>query len=452
MKNLTIFFSLLMLLSPLVFAETEIYSGKIITDTDKVIDGGTFRFTYDESSEKAFVQTPAGGLIVENGACKPNNIFRVCINSANFSYKNVTTYVYYYELDATIYKLTGSLSTSSKSMLSTLLQGESTELTITITNPTDFEITSISLDYDLAPFFVKESKGCELNNKQVLWKGSLQSKYDKTCTATILAEKEGKYTLSGNLSYFNGFDTEKKATDNLEITVLPKQLKISQFIDNNTEAGKPFYFNISLQNIHSSEDIDALSIITLPSHASLIKDKPEFEKSARVLKDSLTLKPGASLNYSLYMEKLSEGTEPVNLRFEYTIKGINDVIENSTFIDIIAVQPANKSEKPKIEEKKYNETVTNLTATQNISSQTISENKTEVKPEGNKTTEVVVMDLQEPKPSNKMILFLIISALAVFTAIMFVVLRIRKRKKASEDLKGKIIKDVEDELNKPKTF
>ena len=62
------------------------------------------------------------------------------------------------------------------------------------------------------------------------------------------------------------------------------------------------------------------------------------------------------------------------------------------------------------------------------------------------------MDLQEPKPSNKMILFLIISALAVFTAIMFVVLRIRKRKKASEDLKEKIVKDVEEELNKPKTF
>ena len=96
MKNLIIFFSLLMLLLPLAAAETKIFSGKVVTDTDKVIDGSTFKFTYDENSKKAFVQTPAGGLIVENGACKPNNIFRVCMNSANFSHKNITTYIYYY--------------------------------------------------------------------------------------------------------------------------------------------------------------------------------------------------------------------------------------------------------------------------------------------------------------------------------------------------------------------
>ena len=37
------------------YAETKIFSGKVITDTDKVIDGSTFRFTYDENSKKAFV-------------------------------------------------------------------------------------------------------------------------------------------------------------------------------------------------------------------------------------------------------------------------------------------------------------------------------------------------------------------------------------------------------------
>src|SRR3989344_4064289 len=119
--KLMIFLSALILFLPLTFAETKIFSGNVVTDTDKVIDGGTFRFTYDERSNKVFVQTPAGGLIVDNGACKPNDVFRVCINSANFSYKNITTYVYYYEVDTTIYKLTGSLSANSKSVLTTLL-------------------------------------------------------------------------------------------------------------------------------------------------------------------------------------------------------------------------------------------------------------------------------------------------------------------------------------------
>ena len=113
MKRLLISIFMLFLIIPISYAETKIFSGKVVTGADKTIDGGTFRFTYDENSKKAFVQTPAGGLIVESGACKPNNVFRVCINRANFSHKDIATYVYYYEIDTTIYKLTGSLSTTS---------------------------------------------------------------------------------------------------------------------------------------------------------------------------------------------------------------------------------------------------------------------------------------------------------------------------------------------------
>ena len=454
MKSLTVSIFILFAIIPISYAETKIFSGTVITDADKVIDGSTFKFKYDENSKKAFVDTPAGGLIVENGACKPNNIFRVCINRANFSHKNITTYVYYYEIDTTIYKLTGSLSTSSKATLSSLLQGESTELAITITNPTEFDITNIVFNYDLTPFPVFEVKGCELNERQIQWKGSLQSKYDKTCTATITAEKEGKYSLTGNLSYFNGFETEKKTTDALAITVLPKQLKVNHFLDNRTEVKKPFYYNISLQNIHSSEDIYSISTITLPSHISLIKDKPSFEKNARILKRSLTLKPGASINYSLYLEKLSEGKEPVNLKFSYTIKGISDVIENNTYVDIVSVQPINKPSEPKIEEKKSNETTTNLTAAKDVqSSQPISENKTnESKLEdGNKTAEVVVTNLQESKPFNKKVLLLGIVAFAAFTIVIVVIFKIRKRKKESSELAEKIREKINTD-EKPKDF
>ena len=447
--KLIIFLSILILFLPITFAETKIFSGNVITDTDKVIDGGIFRFTYDENTKKAFVQTPATGLIVENDACKSNAVFRVCLNRANFSHKNITTYVFYYELNVDIYKLTGSLSAITKSTLNTLLQGESTELTITITNPTDFDILNIVFNYDLTTFYIQEVKGCELNERQMKWNGSLKSKYDKTCTATIVAEKEGKYNLAGNLSYFNGFETEKKTTDALAITVLPKQLKISQFIDKNIEIKNPFYLNISLQNIHSSEDINALSTITLPSHVSLIKDKPAFEKSGRVLKSSSMLKPGAFLNFSLYMEKLSEGKEPINLRLEYTIKGINDVIENSTFVDIIGIQPVNKS--VEIKQEKSNETI-NLTVTRDIqSSQAISENKTtalEIESK-NKTTEKIasVTDLQESKLSNKNILIFIIVALVAFTTVILIIVRIRKRKKESSKLVEGIKEKLETSTN-----
>src|SRR3989338_6609077 len=194
MKRL-ILILMLLLSFPFAYAETQIFSGKVITGSDKTIDGGIFRFTYDENSKKAFVQTPAGGLIVDNGACKPNNVFRVCINRANFSYKNITSYAYYYEVDTTIYKLTGSLSTTSAAKLASLLQNEPTELSVTITNPTDFDISSIVFSYNLENFSIIETKGCELNDNVMQWKGSLQPKYDKTCTATISAGKEGTYSL-----------------------------------------------------------------------------------------------------------------------------------------------------------------------------------------------------------------------------------------------------------------
>jgi len=338
MEKLAFFSVLAVLLLPIALAETEIFSGKVITGTEKVIDGNTFKFTYDERSDKVFAQTPAGGLIIDNGACKPNSVFRVCINKANFSYKNITTYVYYYEIDATIYKLTGSLSTTSKATLDTLLQGEPSQLTITVTNPTDFEITNIALNYDIRDFTVNEVKGCALDGTKISWQGSLKSKYDKACIAAIIAQKEGTFNLNGNLSYFNGFETEKKPTDTLTIKVLPKQLKASFSFDRNAEVNQPFYFNVSLQNIHDAEKIEESVTVELPSNMKLLKEVP-FTKEFNILKRSLILEPKSSFNYSLRLQASSWGNNPIRQKFDYTIKDIRDIIENDTLINVIDPKP-----------------------------------------------------------------------------------------------------------------
>lgn len=447
MKHPAIFLALILLI-PFAYAETQIFSGKVITGADKTIDGGTFRFTYDENSRKAFVQTPAGGLIVDNGACKPNSVFRICINSANFSHKDVDTYVFYYEIDATIYKLTGSLSAGSKATLASLLQNEPTEITVTITNPTDFEITNILLSYDLTPFSAISSKGCELNGNILQWKGSLQSKYDKTCTVTVYSGNEGKYSLSGNLSYFNGLETEKKTTDALPITVLPKQLKVSRLLDKDIEVKNPFYLNISLQNSHSSEEISGYSTIILPSHVSLIKEIPAFEKNAKTLRRSILLKPNTGINYSFYLEKSSEGNEPVKLKFSYAIKNVNEEIENSTFVDAIASEPSIKAAEPEVKQEKIDETnLTEKAETQNT--QAIAENSTESRiaaANASKTEQPIAETMQKPKFFNKNILLLGISIAVAFLIVLFTVFKMKgKRKddameKLKEELKNNEIK------------
>ncbi|MEK6983617.1 MAG: hypothetical protein AABX33_03515 [Nanoarchaeota archaeon] len=337
--KLILYFSILMLLLPIALAEKQIFSGNIMTDTDKKIDGSTFRFKYDEKSDKVFADTPAGGIIIENGQCKPNAIFRVCINRANFSYKNVTTWVYYYEIDAVISKLTGSLSTSSTAKSKTLLQGESTELEVTITNPTDFDITSIVYQQDLTPFIIKEVKKCGLDGNQIVWQGSLKSRYYQQCIATITAQKDGTYTLAGSLSYFNGFETEKNSTESVVVKVLPKQLKSNLLTDQYIEVNHPFYANTSIQNINKEEKIEVYMTIELPKNVALLKDVPGFTQESNILKLNTILEPGSWKNNSLYLQASSEGKGPIKLKLDYLTMGVWDTIENDTIVDIIDPRP-----------------------------------------------------------------------------------------------------------------
>lgn len=452
MRKLILYFLLSALILPIAFAETKIFSGKAITDTDKSIEGGIFRFKYDEASNKVFAQTPTTNMIIDNGACKSNEVFRVCINSANFSYKNITSYIYYYEVDVAIYKLTGSLSSSVKSTSSELLQSEFTDLALTVTNPTDFDIAGILLDFDLSPFFVKELKGCGLEGKHIKWDGSLKPKYDKTCTATISADEEGTYILSGNLTYFNGFEAEKKQTSSVTIKVLPKQLKASYIIDKSIEVKKPFYINISLKNIHSSEDLEMSAAIKLPSHVSLIKDKPAFSKDGRILRNSLKLEPGNIFNYSLYLEASSEGQEPINYKYVYTIKGLSDAIENNTYvlanIQQLSIPAEVKKQEPSNDIVVINTTTNATTATESIQgSQDIDKNKTaaaELQAE-NKISEktaaekiTIAKDSLSSKFFNKKILLFVSTAFIAFLIVFFAINKVKKRKKEGDELAERI--------------
>ncbi|MBI2653652.1 hypothetical protein HYX02_02460 [Candidatus Woesearchaeota archaeon] len=351
MKRGIFFIVVFVLAIPVAIAESQIFSGKVLTDTDKIIEGGIFRFNYDINNDKVFVQTPSTGLIVDNGACKSNNIFKICINKANFSYRNSTTWVYYYDVDATIYKLTGSLSPTSKAGSTTLLQNEQTEFSIIITNPTDFEITGIDYRQDLSPFIIAQVKGCSLDGTQISWQGSLKSKFDKTCTAIIIAEKDGTFSLSGNLTYFNGYETEKKTTDTLTVKVLPDQLKIGRIVDNYTEAKKPFYMNMSLQNINKEEKMGSSITIELPNNMVLLENIEGFDKEFNTLKHNIILEPDSYFNYTMYLEASSESKAPIKQKFVYSLKGIQDVTENETFVN--ATEP-----KPVINFSTYNPEIT----------------------------------------------------------------------------------------------
>ena len=333
MKQIAIIFSFLILLLPISIAETQVFSGKVITGTDKIIDNKIFRFTYDDISNKTFIYNPMQNLIVEKGKCNSNNIYKICINDASYYDKNITTYVFYYQLDVTVYKLTGSLSTASKAASSILLPRESTDFTITITNPTDFDINNIKYMQDLSPFSILEVKGCARDGSQLSWQGSLNSKYSQTCTAKIAAEKGGSYSLAGSLNYFNSYEFENKSTDVVAITVLPKQLKLTKIADQNVEVRQPFYINVTLQNINNNERIELHETVELPENMALLKDVEGFFKESNALKLNSMLNPSSTISYSLYLKSSSESTAPLKDEIDYVIKGISDTIRNDTFVN-----------------------------------------------------------------------------------------------------------------------
>lgn len=319
---------------PFSLAETEIYSGSVITGTDVAAGGQSFKFAYDEDSNKVFAHTPAGGLIIDNGNCKSNSIFRVCINEANFSYRNLTTYESFYEVKLDIYKLTGSLTASAQVSKSQLLQKESAVFTITISNPTDFDVTRIGYSQGLSHFLVGNVKGCLFEQGTLSWNGTLKPDHYITCTADITADKDGTFSLVGNLAYFNSYDTEAVTTPAVDVKVLPKQLKLEYSIPDEVEVNEEFKANILIQNINSEERLDSVMAIQIPQNIVLLKNVPGITSYGNMLKRTSYMVPDKLENYTLSLRALSAGSNPVKLDFDYTISGIKDAISNESIIHV----------------------------------------------------------------------------------------------------------------------
>ncbi|MEK6892044.1 MAG: hypothetical protein AABX25_02555 [Nanoarchaeota archaeon] len=340
MKKSLMILPVILIIIPIAFAESKIFSDNVITDSYLKLAEGTFRFTYDADGNQTFVMTPTINMIIQNGECKSNGVFKVCINSADYYDRNITTYVTYYKVNADIYKETGSLSATSTASPNTLLQKESTSIKISISNPTDLDVSKISYVEDFYPFTIINVTGCNLDGTVMKWSGSLQSRYTQTCTATLFApEQSGVKAIVGNLSYYNGFNTETISTDTLSITVLPKQLHIDESSDSKSEMDKPFYINLSLSNINSDQSLDVSMSIPISSNFVVVKKTAEISKSYDELTYSARMQPGNVVNFSIYLKPTSGGNFSISKKFTYTIKNMRDTIENVTYISVLDPAP-----------------------------------------------------------------------------------------------------------------
>src|SRR3989344_3604812 len=269
MKLIFTLIAVFFLLSQAAYAETKIFGTTAVSNKDIKIDGGIFRFVYDEPSDKMFVQNPLESFVVQNSECNTNSVYRVCLNKANYSYRHITTYEKFYSLDLEIYKKSIEIEVNYTADSSKLLGGESTEFKVLISNPSSLDANGIYFSQNLSQFYVSNVEGCQFENGMIKWSGVLQSGSVKFCSLTLTADTAGKIKLTAHINYSNAAKSEGVTKEIMTIEVLPSQLSANLTFDKEIEIGEPFYVNLTLKNQNSDESLGVTARLDFPETVTI---------------------------------------------------------------------------------------------------------------------------------------------------------------------------------------
>src|SRR3989338_5119574 len=166
-------------------AEKEVFSGKVFTNNQTIIDNAKFTFVYDPGSDKALASFPEGTVIISKGECETRDPYRICFDSANWSSRDYAAYVDTYEIGVRISKTAPELAIKRTLTPSTLLQGERGLVTVKIENPGNSDVTDVIYKDDFSMFQVSDLTGCELKDGSIYWKGSVKLLSSKDCSFYI---------------------------------------------------------------------------------------------------------------------------------------------------------------------------------------------------------------------------------------------------------------------------
>jgi hypothetical protein len=330
---------LILLLIPPAFSQENIFSGKVLTDQDLLVDGKTFRFSYDEPSKKTFAQNPSLNMIIDLFNCKINSFYKICIEGANMSHRNYTTYRNYYTLEVEIYEFDYGISFNSTSPGS-MLQNEKQRFTFSFTNPTTIETGGFSISAKIKNFTVKNVKGCDFDGTAVSWKGTLYPSDYKSCSMDIMSHNQGTFDIIADVSYVMGFQkvsgTEKLAS----IEVLEDQLGVDIRHGTDVEATEAFSFNVTLSN-ENEEDMDVTARIGIPKGVYFMKEKApsSFDSSTGFLKESFVLRTGNKKSYEFLLKSDNEIKNPFDIQFTYFINGIEDTVTDYILVNVTEPRP-----------------------------------------------------------------------------------------------------------------
>ena len=323
----------------LAAAEKEVFSGEVYTGRESAIDNYNWSFLYDLQSQKAFVDLPFSSIIISKGSCDTRDAYRICIDYANFSSRDYTSYVDTYALGIRVFKITPEISVNSTLSPGTLLQGEQGIVKVIIDNPSNFEASNIDYKEDFSKFEIKEMHGCENINGIIQWKGSLKLQYSKECSFKIRAYEKLSIQSKANLIYNDGFSVITAQSPVLGITVKEKQLKAAAGKSSWIEPKIPFQYNLTLENLNEEEEISAHLISLFPGYVKIKKKPEEFWVSGSELLGNVKLKKEEKKVFTFTLESDSGGSEQVRHKLEYTIKNLDDKIELQDSIGILDLKP-----------------------------------------------------------------------------------------------------------------
>ena len=324
----------LLLLVPIISAETKIFSGTVTGTSRLNISSQIFEFRILESA--ALVSIGSTGSIVREGDCEIDKGYKACIDSIKFSYKNLSTYEYVYEAAATIYESKPSIKLLKTFSSDELLVGEEASAELTIKNEGSIGADGLAvIESYPAEIQVFDVSTCKSGSNAIQYNGKIGAGQDIICKYKIRALSPITYKSAANASY-SGASGSGSATYSYEIKVLNYSLLPSLYIKPRAiESGDEFSAVLSLENINEEEAVTVTSLtLKMPQGIKLLSKPSGMNFNNNMLSWNGALEPNELLNLTLKLKAERTGPKEFELDYSFREKSFFRTLEKKFSINV----------------------------------------------------------------------------------------------------------------------
>jgi hypothetical protein len=323
--------------------DEEIYEGWSVSGGNFSVDDHVFKIGVNQPQYKVSVNAAGlGAIILYNNSCSELGNYSVCLKNISFlNHTGGTVDKDYYKALLEINQVLAFMSATKTVSKTSLLIGESAQVSVTILNSGSIPAKSIVYEENFDNFVISEVSECTVFGNKIRWGGTLGTDISKKCVFTLTAIEGGSVQTSGKIRYFNGRTTKEITTSATTISVADYPLKATTNITKNCiEINQNVTYNITLKNINPTYDM-FLSVFTIdiPYGLKIIKRSLDME----LLNNKYTWKGNVkgleSLNLFLILKGELEDNYALTEHAEYMVNNLRYSQDYVTYLNVSLEKP-----------------------------------------------------------------------------------------------------------------